>query len=272
MTNVDSDFTGSIPEIYESHLVPILFEGYASDLAHRVAQSDPTAVLEVAAGTGAVTRALAPLLGTGTRYVVSDLNTAMLERARKHHIDDRLEWREANALSLPFEDSSFDVVLCQFGVMFFPDRVKGFSEILRVLRPGGRLLFNSWGTLEKNDFSRIAVETVVELYPENPPLFLARTPFGYADPKLVEADLAAAGYDSVNVEEVELESSVEKGDDFAFGQTHGSPLRAEIEERGDPTLDHVRKSIVKALEARFGTGAIRGRMAALVAEAIHSNR
>ena len=268
MTNIDADFSGSIPEIYDTHLVPVLFEGYASDLARRVARTGPKAVLEIAAGSGAVTRALAPLLGVQSRYVVTDLNGAMLERAQRHHADDRLEWREANALSLPFENDSFDVVLCQFGVMFFPDRVKGFSEALRVLRPGGRFVFNCWGALERNDFSKIAVAILIKLYPEDPPLFLARTPFGYSEASLVETELSASGFDSVRIEELELQSQAEMADDFAFGQTHGSPLRLEIEARGEPSLDQVRKAIADELHTQLESGRISGRMMALIVEAV----
>jgi len=267
MTNIDSDFSGSIPEIYDSHLVPILFEGYADDLAERVAQTDPVFVLEVAAGSGAVTRALAPRLGDRSRYVVTDLNPGMLERAQQHHEDNRLEWREANAMSLPFDDDSFDIVLCQFGVMFFPDRIKGFSEVRRVLRPGGHFIFNSWGPLEENDFSQVAVETLIKLYPEDPPLFLARTPFGYAETTQIQADLAAAGFEDVRIENVKLQSHADTADDFAFGQTYGSPLRLEVEARGELPLQLVRTAIADALAARFGLGQISGRMMALVAQA-----
>ncbi|MBT9382327.1 class I SAM-dependent methyltransferase [Pseudooceanicola sp. CBS1P-1] len=269
MPDIDSDFKGSIPEIYDSHLVPVLFADYGAELARRVARSDPAAVLEIAAGTGAVTRAMAPLLRAGARYVVSDLNEAMLERARMHHPAPvpGMEWQIANALALPFEDDSFDAVFCQFGVMFFPDRVKGFSEVRRVLRPQGRFLFNSWGPLEENDFSRIAVETLIRLYPDDPPLFLARTPFGYGDPAVIERDLRAAGFTRVSLERAERECHAGTADDFAFGQIYGSPLRLEIEGRGDPPLAQVRKEVAKALAEHCGSGPTRGRMVALMAEA-----
>ncbi|SMY06752.1 class I SAM-dependent methyltransferase [Flavimaricola marinus] len=268
MGDIDSDFIGSIPEIYDSHLVPILFESYAKDLAQRVARSKPAAVLEIAAGSGAVTRALAPLLGPQSRYVATDLNGAMLERAKRRHPGDGLEWREANATALPFDDDSFDVVLCQFGAMFFPDRIKGFSEARRVLRSGGRFVFSTWGPLERNDFSRIAVETLIRLYPENPPLFLARTPFGYSESHQIEADLTAAGFDDYRIEEVSIHSVAETADHFAYGQTHGSPLGLEIEALGKPTLQQVRKAIANALIDRFGQGRITGETLALVTEAV----
>ncbi|SEK02672.1 Ubiquinone/menaquinone biosynthesis C-methylase UbiE [Cribrihabitans marinus] len=267
MPDTDSDFTGSIPEIYDSHLVPILFAGYADDLARRAARGDPKSVLELAAGSGAVTRALAPRLDGNARYVVTDLNAAMLERARQHHDDDRLDWQAADALALPFDDDSFDVVLCQFGVMFFPDRPAGFAEARRVLRPGGRFVFNSWGPIEKNDFSNRAVATLMRLYPEDPPQFLARTPFGYSQAARIEADLAAAGFGDVRIAELEMESHAAQARDFAFGQSYGSPLRLEIEARSGPTLEQVEKAITEDIARDFGAAPAAGRMSALVAEA-----
>jgi SAM-dependent methyltransferase len=192
----------------------------------------------------------------------------MIERAQRQHSDDRLEWQVADALSLPFEDNSFDVVVCQFGVMFFPDRREGFSEARRVLRPGGRFVFNSWGALEKNDFSKIAVETLISLYPADPPLFLARTPFGYSDASRIEADLSATGFGAIRIEEVELKSNAQMADAFAFGQTHGSPLRLEIEARSGSSLEQVRTAIADELQTHLGSGRITGRMMALVVEAV----
>ena len=267
MSDTDSAFTGSIPEIYDSHLVPILFAGYAADLATRAARGGPRTVLELAAGSGAVTRALAPLLPADARYVVTDLNPAMLDRARRQQRDDRLDWRQADALALPFEDDRFDVVLCQFGVMFFPDRVAGFAEARRVLRPGGRIVFNSWGEIEKNDFSHQAVATLKRLYPADPPLFLARTPFGYAQTEAIEADLAAAGFEGPRIEEVEMTSHAAEARDFAFGQCHGSPLRLEIEARPGPTLEQVEQAIAEDIARHFGAAPATGRMSALVVEA-----
>ena len=268
MADIDSNFSGSIPEVYDSHLVPILFEPYADNLADRIARTNPTDVLELAGGTGVVSRTLSPRLAAETGYVVTDLNPAMLEHARKRSADERIEWREANALSLPFPEDSFDIVLCQFGVMFFPDRAKGFSEARRVLRSGGRIFFNCWGALEENDFSSIAVDTLIEIYPNDPPLFLARTPFGYSEASQIEADLSEAGFGEVQITKVELQSRANSADDFAFGQTHGSPLRLEIEQRAHPSLQKVQEAVAQALVDRFGTGPITGRMMALVVEAV----
>lgn len=267
MPAINSDFEGAIPDIYDSYLVPILFAPYGADLAQRVASHHPARVLEIAAGTGAVTRALAPLLDPGAHYVATDLNQAMLDRARARDPSAAVTWQQADALALPFADDSFDLVFCQFGVMFFPDRVAGFSEIRRVLRPGGRFIFNSWGPLARNDFSRITVEMLRRLYPEDPPLFLARTPFGYADKARIEQDLMAAGFTRIEIEELAQESRAQTAADFAFGQICGSPLRREIEDRAPPALEAVCAEVARAIEGACGANPARGRMLALVTEA-----
>ena len=145
MAQSDKVFIGSIPRIYDDYLVPLIFQGFAQDLAQRVANLSPTAVLETAAGSGVVARALAPELSQSCRYVVTDLNQPMLDQAAERQgADARITWQQADALALPFDDAAFDVVCCQFGVMFFPDRVRGYREVRRLLEPGGHWLFNVW--------------------------------------------------------------------------------------------------------------------------------
>ena len=199
MAAVDTTFSGSIPELYDTYLVPLIFEPYATDLARRVAALAPTDVLETAAGSGVVTRAVISLLPDMQRYVVSDLNQAMLDTAKSRQPpDDRVSFQQADAMRLPFADASFDVVLCQFGVMFFPDKVAGLRETRRVLRPGGRLLFNVWDRIEENGFTEIVVREATRMFPENPPNFLARTPHGYHDTRRIEADVREAGFQDVS--------------------------------------------------------------------------
>jgi ubiquinone/menaquinone biosynthesis C-methylase UbiE len=141
MTSLDKQFTGSIPQMYQRFLVPLIFEPYARDLAERVAAVGPATVLETAAGTGVLTRALAARLPAQAQIVATDLNQPMLDLATLiTPADARLTWRQADALALPFADQSFDVVACQFGVMFFPDRIRGYKEAFRVLKPGGRFM------------------------------------------------------------------------------------------------------------------------------------
>jgi ubiquinone/menaquinone biosynthesis C-methylase UbiE len=166
MSDKDKNFTGSIPDIYDEFLVPLIFESYARDMAQRVAEVSPLAVLETAAGSGVVTRALAPLLTSAARYVVTDLNPPMLERAaRQQPADVRIEWQQADAMALPFEDEVFDVVCCQFGMMFLPDKTTGYSEALRILRDGGRFIFNVWDKIEDNEFAQSVTATATRFFP-----------------------------------------------------------------------------------------------------------
>src|SRR4029078_9945622 len=135
MLETDKVFAGSIPENYDRYMVPLIFESFAADLAQRAASLSPRAVLENAAGTGVVTRALAPKLSPGASYIVTDLNQPMLDyAASRQPADRRIKWRQADALALPFENAAFDLVCCQFGAMFFPDRTAGYREARRVLR------------------------------------------------------------------------------------------------------------------------------------------
>jgi len=195
MSNNDAVFNGSIPEIYDESLAPMIFEEYADDLADRVVSAEPASVLELAAGSGLVTRAVAPRLAVNARYSVSDLNPGMLERANSvQPPDDRIEWRQADALDLPFDDDLFDVVACQFSVMFFPDKVAGYSEARRVLKPDGTFVFNVWDDIESNVFSDLVTQGAAEVFPDDPPMFLARTPHGYHDVGQIRADLVAAGF------------------------------------------------------------------------------
>ncbi len=158
-------------------------------------------LLEIAAGTGAVTRAVAAALPPGIRYVATDLNEPMLAVAAKRQADDdRISWRQADASALPFGEAEFDVVCCQFGAMFFPDRVKGYSEAKRVLKPGGTFVFNVWDRIEENVLTHEATVALGKLFPDDPPRFMARTPHGYHDKALIRADLERAGFRDISIE------------------------------------------------------------------------
>src|SRR5262245_8797433 len=194
----DKVFTGSIPVLYDSYLVPLIFEPYAQDLAARLARraTPPQRVLEIAAGTGVVTRALAAALPASVEIVATDLHPAMLAQAANAGTARPVTWRPADAMALPFGDQEFDAVVCQFGVMFFPDKAKAFAEARRVLRPGGVLLFNVWDRLDTNEFPDTITKALAGLFPHDPPRFMARTPHGYHEPERVRLDLAAAGFDA----------------------------------------------------------------------------
>ncbi len=248
MDSADANFAGSIPALYDRHLGPLLFEPYAELLAERARALQPRDVLETAAGTGIVTAALARAL-PAARITATDLNPAMLEVAAGRLAGGEVRVRQADALDIPFEDGSFDLVVCQFGVMFYPDRPKGNAEARRVLREGGRYLLVIWDRLERNPVSRIIHDTVAGLFPERPPQFLARTPFGYSDRGLIEANLSAAGFNQIDFETVELPSRPISARDAATGLVAGSPLRAEIEERDPAGLERAIEAATGALAA-----------------------
>ncbi len=268
MSGSDKVFAGSIPEIYDAYIVPLNFEEYASDLAQRVCESNPGHVLETAAGTGALTRALAPLLAPTARYVVSDLNEPMLQwAASRQGADPRIAWRQADAVHLPFERAAFDVVCCQFGVMFFPDRVAAFREVIRVLRPGGRFHFSVWDSIEYNDFAREVTHAAYAFFPADPPLFLARTPHGYHDVRRIEAELREAGFSDIVIETVERRSTAPSPRIPAIAYCQGTPLRNEIEARNPKALDAVTQLATDAIARKYGDGPVSGKMQAHVVAA-----
>jgi len=269
MSASDKLFVGSIPEIYDTLLVPLIFEPYATDLAERAVALFPRSVLEIAAGTGALTRALAPKLAPGTRYVATDLNQPMLDRAAKQQPPGRpVEWRQADALTLPFEDDSFDAVCCQFGVMFFPDRVAGYKEARRVLKPGGSFLFNAWDRIEENELASIVTDALASVFPADPPRFLVRTPHGYHDTALIREDLHKAGFSDITITTVEKVSRAASAREAATGLSQGSPLRSEIEARDAGLLQFATDRATEAIVSRFGSGPVAGKIQAHVVVAV----
>lgn len=265
----DRVFDGKVPEVYDTYLVPLIFQDYANDLAALVAERAPGAVLETAAGSGVVTRALAPLLPPGARYTVSDLNPAMLARARAMQpAGATLEWQVADALDLPYADGSFDVVCCQFGAMFFPDRAAGFAEARRVLRPGGALIFNVWDRIEENGFADLVTRVSAEIWPEDPPRFLARTPHGYHDRDEIAHDLRAGGFTLIEMESVTHFSRAETARIPAVAYCRGTPLRTEIEARGDLQAERATDLSEARITRLYGTGPVSATIRAHVVVAV----
>jgi ubiquinone/menaquinone biosynthesis C-methylase UbiE len=265
----DKVFAGSIPEIYERLLVPLNFEPYALDLANRLAKAEPTDVLETAAGTGVLTRAMAARLGAHARIVATDLNQAMLDHAQTRLSQrDRVEWKQADALALPFADQSFDAVACQFGAMFFPDMLQGFKEAFRVLRPGGHYFLSVWDKISENEFSDVVTEALATVFPQDPPQFLARTPHGHHDVQPIRRDLEAAGFKSVSSEAVDRKSRASSARDVAIAYCQGTPLQNEIVARDASKLEEATQKAAEALARRFGAGPIEGRIRALVITAV----
>lgn len=261
--NSDKVFTGSIPELYETYLVPLIFETYAADLANRLASKSLTRVLEIAAGTGVVTRNLASVLPESVTIVATDLNQQMLDLASAIGTKRPVEWRQADAMQLPFPDATFDAVLCQFGVMFFPEKSKAFSEARRVLRSGGVFIFNVWDQIKENEFADTVTTAFESLFPENPPRFLARTPHGYYDRPTIERDLANGGFtSSPQISTVAARSRAESSRVPALAYCQGTPLRSEIEARNASRLGEATNLAAEAIAQRFGRGAVDGKIQA----------
>jgi ubiquinone/menaquinone biosynthesis C-methylase UbiE len=265
MSASDKVFAGSIPKFYDDYLVPLIFLGFAENLAQKVASFSPAAVLETAAGTGVVTRALAPKLASGAQSVVTDLNQPMLDHAAHMQGEDRrIIWQQADALALPFPDAQFDVVCCQFGVMFFPDRVKGYREAHRVLRSGGRLVFNVWDRIEDNVFANEVTIALAEVFPADPPRFLARTPHGYYDETLIEDELRSAGFSDVTIEKRSEQSCAPSAQHPAVAYCQGTPLRNEIESRGAGGLQAATDHAAAAIAKLHGSGEVTAKIQGLV--------
>lgn len=267
MGSSDAAFSGSIPAIYEEYLGRLLFEPYAAEMAARLGEMPKGRILEVAAGTGIVTRAMAKALPKNVEIVATDLNQAMLDLAAQNLDMPNVTWRQADAQALPFDDESFDVVVCQFGVMFFPDKQAAYREALRVLRPGGLYLFNVWDRLDANQVSKIISDAAGAAFPEDPPKFIERVPFGYFHHDAIRSALQEAGFGRIDIDVVEKVSQAPSALHAATGLTQGTPLRMEIEARGAGRLEEITQKAAETLKAKFGDGPVENRMSAIVVTA-----
>lgn len=264
MATNDAVFVGSMPAFYDHHLGGWLFQPYAADIAARLDDITQGTVLETAAGTGIVTEALVARLVAAVEIVATDLNQPMLDHAIAKPGMGRVHFQQADAQALPFADASCDAVVCQFGVMFFPDRVLGLREAHRVLKPGGRLLFNVWDQRSVNPVMDATIAGLERRYPAHPSWFLERTPMGYRDPEKIRADLRAAGFADCVIETVVKTSHVSGPRGPALGFCQGSPLRAEIEALDPTGLEDATDAAAAAIAERCGAGAFATQLQALV--------
>lgn len=261
--DTDKVFAGSIPKLYDTHLVPLIFEPYATNMAERLSSMSLSRVLEIAAGTGVVTRALASALPESVSIVATDLNQAMLDYASAVGTERAVEWRQADAMQLPFQDGTFDAVVCQFGAMFFPDKSKAFSEARRVLRPGGVFVFNVSDRITENEFADTVTTALESIFPDDSPRFLPRTPYGYYDRRIIERDLGDGGFTApprVDTLAARSRAASPRVPSVAFCQ--GTPLRNEIEARDASRLDEATNTAAEAIGRRFGRGAVDGKIQA----------
>jgi SAM-dependent methyltransferase len=267
MAEMDKAFAGAIPALYDRYLGPLIFEPYARDLAGRLAGVEGR-ILETACGTGIVTGALVQTLKPGIDIVATDLNQPMLDHAAQKLEAPQVTWRQANAMSLPFESAAFDAVVCQFGVMFFPDKSAGFAEARRVLRPGGRFLFSVWDRIEDNEIAAVVGAAVAAAFPDDPPGFMARTPHGYHDTERIRDELRGVGFTDIGIETVTLRSRAPSPTDPAIGFCQGTPMRLEIEARDASRLGEVTDLAAEAIARHFGDGPIDGKIQAHVVTAV----
>jgi SAM-dependent methyltransferase len=265
VTNNDAGFIGSIPELYDCNVAPLIMVPHAGDIACRLSDMVAGRLLEVAAGTGIVTTALARALPR-TQLIATDLNQSMLDYAATKPELRGVEFRQADALALPFDDQSFDAVVCQFGVMFVPDRVAAFREAHRVLQPGGQFVFNVWESVAKNPVMAATLAGLSRRYPQHPSWFLERTPCGYRDPDVIRTDLAAGGFADCRIEEVTLIGRAASPMSAAIGFCQGSPMRAELEALDPTNLEAATAAAAAAIAERFGEGAFETELCALVIE------
>lgn len=260
--DADRLWAGSMPDAYDRLLGPAVFRPFAIDLANRACALRPHRILELAAGTGVLTRELTSTLPSAD-VVATDLNVAMVESGSRRA--PGAAWEQADAQRLPFTEGDFDLVVCQFGVMFFPDKPAAFAEVRRVLQPGGAMLFNTWDTIDTHYFGRELLTSLQRALPSVPTRFLVDVPHGYADPVRVESDLATGGLECESVHTVTLAGTAESAADVAVGFCTGTPVRAEIEGHAD--LSAAASSVASDMTARLGEGRVSGSMTAHVFQA-----
>jgi SAM-dependent methyltransferase len=252
MSNDAVSFVGSIPQHYDQGLGPMIFVDYAADIAQRVAAAGPARVLETAAGTGIVTRKLRDALPAATRLTATDLNPPMLDIARtKFRSGEQVEFQPADAMALPFADASFDAVVCQFGVMFFPDKPKSYSEVLRVLAPGGRYLFSVWDSHRYNPFGRLAHQVAGSFFPADPPQFY-NVPFSCHQIDPIKESLIEAGFTGINAAVVSLDKEVPDAAGFARASIYGNPLIDQIRTRGGVEPELIVGALAREYRREFG--------------------
>ena len=265
MADRNAAFVGDIPANYDRYLGPLLFHGFADDLAGRLTLKPGMRVLETACGTGIVTqRLLERMRGHGV-LVATDLNEAMIAHGRSHVSAEAgvLEWQTADATKLPFPDGSFDAVVCQFGLMFFPDKAAGIGEAFRVLRPGGRFLFNVWDAIARNAVTRIAHETVATFFPADPPTFYT-VPFSLHDPDPIRALLERAGFGQISWTHLEVIGTSPSAADAAMGLIEGNPILGAIMQRRPESLGDIKRAVARNITAELGDHPVRAALRAVV--------
>jgi ubiquinone/menaquinone biosynthesis C-methylase UbiE len=261
-------FEGSIPGNYDRYLGPAFFEPFAKDITARLSGERPAKVLEIACGTGILTRRLRDSLGSAVQLVATDLNPGMFAFAqRKFSANQNIKWQQADAVALPFPDGSFDALVCQFGLMFVPDKQTAMRECYRVLSPRGVFLFNVWDSIERNPIGRIAHETIASFFDRDPPNFY-ELPFGFYEADLIRGLLQRAGFKSIEVSLVTLPCRCSSAANLAIGLVRGNPVSTAIAERG-VNVEDVVWAVSKEIAECYGAAPVESTMQAFVWRAVH---
>jgi SAM-dependent methyltransferase len=251
----DAGFVGNIPRHYDEGLGPIIFVDAAAEMARRVAALTPRRVLETAAGTGIVTRALRDALPVDTELVATDLNLPMLDVARtRFQASEQVRFDVADATALPLADDSFDALVCQFGVMFFPDKDKGYREARRVLVPGGHYLFSVWDSHKHNPIGRISQGVVESFFPDDPPQF-QRVPFSYPFEPIKDS-LIEAGFEEIGVSVWRMTKPLRDPGLLARGIVLGSPLYDQVISRGNVPPETIMGTLTEAFAEAFSVSGV----------------
>jgi len=257
-------FTSSVATLYDEILGPAFFEPYAIETTNRVAALNPQKVLETACGTGRVTNHLRKVLSKSATLIATDISNDMLAVAEKKlsAIKD-ISWQQADAMNLPFDDESFDAVVCQFGAMFFADRKKGFIEAMRVLKNGGAFIFSVWDKLEFNPVTAASRQILKDFFEGNPPKSMNMA-FSMTDKNDIANQLTETGFTNIKIETVNKVCIAESAEGLAKAIIDGSTNSDYIKERDANAAPFLKKKIAKAISEKFGDHPVKGTMQAII--------
>ena len=259
-------FAGSVPANYERYLGPFLFEPYALDLVSRLQDKKYPDILEIACGTGRVTAHLARSVKHDT-IIATDLNPDMIKVAKDIVQNDSIKWMPADAMQLPFDDDSFDLVVMQFGIMFFPDKEKGLKEAYRVLRTGGKIIYSTWNKVETVKAIHEGRVVIESYFGDDPPKFYS-VPFSMYDDRELTTITRRAGFKSITTTLVKKEGVSPSSSDLAKGIVEGNPVYMAILEKDASLVNIIKDHVQKVLTEKFGAKDLRSPLEAWVVEGV----
>jgi ubiquinone/menaquinone biosynthesis C-methylase UbiE len=244
-------FTAGIAEIYEKYLAPVFFISTSKDLVTHIPGS-PAKILELATGTGQVTRILVERY-PDAKIFATDLNPGMLGVAKRIVTSENISWDIVNAEEIPYSSDEFDALICQFGIMFFPDKQKALGEAYRVLKPGGTITFNTWDKLESNHICKLADDAVKSVFKVDPPQFY-HVPFSMYDTDEMTKMMQSAGFKNIKIENRKIEGFSDSAENAVLAFTEGNPIAEQIKERDESKLPVLKAAMLDAFKKEYGNG------------------